>query len=202
MHLIKNNQSKRKNISKKKIFFIIFFFTLILFIFFLIKKPKNNIKNLNQTEYYEIVQEINAKKNLDYKNVENFIIDNKNIYGTLVSLLLSKQYILKNELEKAFVQLDNSLKYTEEENLKNILRLRMSKIKIEQKKYKDAIEIIEKIKDNSWVNIVEDVKGDIFMKNKNIKLAIKAWEESNYFEKSKTSKEITNMKINEAKQIN
>ena len=57
--------------------------------------------------------------------------------------------------------------------------------------------IIQEIKDDSWKSIVENVKGDIFMKEGNIQLAIKAWEKSKYFEESKTFKEILNMKINE-----
>ncbi|QCI17398.1 tetratricopeptide repeat protein [Buchnera aphidicola (Aphis helianthi)] len=197
MHLMQNHKIKKLSVSKKKVFLIIFFLVFIFIILFFVIKPKNTIKSLNKPKYEEIIKEINAKKNLNFINIEKFIIDNKNIYGTLISLSLAKQYILKNNLEKAFIQLKTSLEYTKEENLKNILRIRMAKIKIEQNKEKDAIEIIQEIKDDSWKNIVENIKGDIFIKNKNTKEAINAWKKSKHFEDSKTSKEIINMKINE-----
>lgn len=197
MYLMQNNQVKKQSISRKKVFLITFFFIMIFFILFLIIKPKNKIKKFEKAKYEEIIREINAKKNGDFLNIEKFIIENENIYGTLASLSLAKQYVLKNNLEKAFIQLETSLKYTKEENLKNILRIRMAKIRIQQNKYKDAMQIIQEIKDDSWRNIAENIKGDIFIKTGNIKLAIQAWEKSKYFEESKTSKEIINMKINE-----
>ncbi|WP_348769439.1 YfgM family protein [Buchnera aphidicola] len=198
MHLTQHNHIKKPFFSKKKFFLIIVISIFVLIILFFKIKRKNNIQNSYKNNYQEILKEIHARKNLDFKKIEKFIIENKNIYGTLISLSLSKQYILKNNLEKAFIQLENSLKYTKEENLKNILRLRMSQIKIQQNQNKDAMKIIEEIKDDSWTNIVENIKGDIFMKNGNIKLAIQAWKKSKYFEKSKISKEIINIKINEA----
>jgi predicted negative regulator of RcsB-dependent stress response len=117
----------------------------------------------------------------------------------LSSLFLAKKYILDNNLDKAFIQLNNSLKYTKEENLKNILKLRIAKIKIQQNKNQDAMKILEDIKDSTWTSIKENMKGDIFMKNKDIKKAILAWEKSKYFEQSNASKEIINMKINQIK---
>lgn len=198
MYLMQTDQVKKFNFSKNKIFLIIFCIIIISFTSFLIIKPKNQTKNYKQTQYAEIIQEINAKNNANFIHVEKFIIENENIYGTLAALSLAKQYILKNNLEKAFIQLKTSLKYTKEENLKNILRLRMSQIKMQQKKNKDAMQIIEEIKDYAWKSIVENIKGDIFMKNGNIRLAIQSWEKSKYFEESKTFKEIINMKINEA----
>ncbi|QFQ31862.1 YfgM family protein [Buchnera aphidicola] len=198
MYLTQNNSIKKSKIFKKKFFLIIFFFILVFFIFFLIIKPINQTKNVNKNTYEKIIKEINANKNANFFNAEKFIIENKNVYGTLISLSLSKKYILKNHLEEAFIQLKTSLKYTNEENLKNILRLRMSKIKIQQNKNKDAMQIIQEIQDDSWKSIVENIKGDIFMKNGNKKLAIKCWKKSKFLEESKTSKEIINMKINEA----
>ncbi|CAL4325988.1 UPF0070 protein YfgM [Buchnera aphidicola (Protaphis terricola)] len=194
MHI--NKKKIKKTNSKIKIFFIVLSLIFLFIFSFFIVKIKNKTKNLNIIKYEDVIKEINTKKNINFKNAEDFIIKNENIYGTLISLLLAKQYILNNNLDKAFNQLENSLKSTKDENLKNILRLRMSKIKIQQNQTKDAMDIINEIKDDCWKNIVENIKGDIFMKNKNINLAIKAWEKSKNFEESQTSKEIINMKIN------
>lgn len=193
MHL-----NKMKKVSLKTYLVLIF---LIFFIFcsFWFIKPKEKELKLEKLKYEEVIKKINAKNNQDLKSIENFIIENKNIYGTLSSLFLAKKYILDKNLDKALIQLNNSLKYTKEENLQNILKIRIAKIKIQQNKNQDAMKILEEIKDNSWKNIVENMKGDIFMKNKEIKKAILAWKKSKYLEKSNASKEIINMKINEIK---
>nr|WP_186821884.1 tetratricopeptide repeat protein [Buchnera aphidicola] len=183
----------------KKTYLMIFLLVFLIFFVVLFKKPKEKKINSQEFRYEEIIKKINAKKNQDLSTIEKFIIENKNIYGTLSSLFLAKEYILDNNLDKAFIQLNNSLKYTKEENLKNILKLRMARIKIQQNKNQDAMKILEKIKDDSWISIVENIKGDIFMKNKDIKKAKLAWEKSKYFQQSNASKEMINMKINQIK---
>ncbi|AYN24499.1 YfgM family protein [Buchnera aphidicola] len=196
MHL---NKMKKLTILNKKTYLMIFLLVFLIFFVVLFKKPKEKKINSQEFRYEEIIKKINAKKNQDLSTIEKFIIENKNIYGTLSSLFLAKEYILDNNLDKAFIQLNNSLKYTKEENLKNILKLRMARIKIQQNKNQDAMKILEKIKDDSWISIVENIKGDIFMKNKDIKKAKLAWEKSKYFQQSNASKEMINMKINQIK---
>ncbi|QCI25217.1 tetratricopeptide repeat protein [Buchnera aphidicola (Rhopalosiphum padi)] len=196
MHL---NSTKKKSILNKNTYLIVFILTFFILFIFWFSKGKEKKSKLQELKYEEIIKKINANKKEDLSSVEKFIVENKNIYGTLSSLSLAKKYILDNNLDKAFIQLDNSLKYTKEENLKNILKLRIAKIKIQQNKNQDAMKILEDIKDSSWTNIIENMKGDIFMKNKDIKKAILAWEKSKYFEQSNASKEIINMKINQIK---
>lgn len=196
MHL---NSTKKKSILNKNTYLIVFILTFFILFIFWFSKGKEKKSKLQELKYEEIIKKINANKKEDLSSIEKFIVENKNIYGTLSSLSLAKKYILDNNLDKAFIQLDNSLKYTKEENLKNILKLRIAKIKIQQNKNQDAMKILEDIKDSSWTNIIENMKGDIFMKNKDIKKAILAWEKSKYFEQSNASKEIINMKINQIK---
>ncbi|AWH90225.1 hypothetical protein DD681_00005 [Buchnera aphidicola (Melanaphis sacchari)] len=207
MHLIQSNQIK-KNISIKKIIFLIILF-LIIFCFFWFKNHINknslNIEkkiDMKYLKYEEIQQKINQKNIKNFNEAEQFILDNKNIYGTLASFSLAKKYILNNNLDKALDQLNNSLKYTKEENLKNILNLRIAKIQIQKKQNKDAIKTLEKINNKNWISIVENLKGDIFIEKKDIQKAIKSWEKSKKFEKSDAFKELVKMKINHAKQIN
>ncbi|CAL4325995.1 YfgM family protein [Buchnera aphidicola] len=193
MHL---NQIKKI----KKIKFLILFFVVIttffIYFFTIQKKQKLNFKKI---QYEEIIKKINAKKNQNLNKIENYILEKKNIYGTLISLFLAKKYISDNKLDKAVIQLNNGLKYVKEENIKNMIKLRIAKIKIQEKKHEEAIKILKEIKDNNWKNIVENMKGDIFMNEKKIKKAILAWETSKIFEKNNTFKEIINIKINEAK---
>ncbi|QIQ42155.1 MAG: tetratricopeptide repeat protein [Buchnera aphidicola (Microlophium carnosum)] len=188
------------NISKKKIIFFIVFSLVISLILFYWNYPSAIYKkNLESLKYEDMIKKINKKnfKNLD--KAENFVVQNKNIYGTLTALYLAKKYVLSNNLDKAFIQLKNSLEYTKEENLKNILKVNMAKIQIQKNKNKEAIDILKTIQNHNWDNIIENMKGDIFINEKNLKKALKSWERSFLIEDSNASKEIINMKINELK---
>ncbi|QCI16270.1 YfgM family protein, partial [Buchnera aphidicola] len=166
------------------------------------KEEPSKYNQEEPSKYEEIIRKINLEDSKNFIEAENFIIQNENIYGTLTSLCLAKKYILENNFEKALIQLKNSLKYTKEENLKNILLLRITKIEIQNLKNQNAMNILENIKDDNWKNIVENMKGDIFINQKNKKEAIKSWKNSLLIENSNASKEIIQMKINEQIQEN
>ncbi|QCI24096.1 tetratricopeptide repeat protein [Buchnera aphidicola (Macrosiphoniella sanborni)] len=191
------------NISKKKIVFITLFFlflSLNLIIFYWKYPMIDQTKNLNAIQYEEIIKKININKPQNIYEVENFIIHNHNVYGTLTALSLSKEYILHNELDKALISLSNSLKYTSEENLKILLTLNIAKLKIEKNCNQQAIKILNRIQNHNWSNIIENMKGDIYMHLNNKKEAIKSWEKSLSLEDSNASKEIIRMKINDLKE--
>ncbi|WP_422667474.1 tetratricopeptide repeat protein [Buchnera aphidicola] len=195
----------KKNIffSKKNIYVILFLiFCLVIFLF--LKKTLNiyslnNIKyQLPSIKYEKIIKTIDIKKPLTLIQAEDFIKQNKNINGIFISFFLAKQYVLNNQLKKAITTLDNSLKYAQEENLKNLLLLKIATIKIEQHDYQHAINILNKIKDHSWDNIIKNYKGDIFKQLHNNKKAKQEWENSQEIEESNIIKKIIQIKINNA----
>ncbi|MCU4137202.1 tetratricopeptide repeat protein [Buchnera aphidicola (Sitobion miscanthi)] len=189
------------NTSKKNIIlFVLFIFFISLILFFWQHTFKVQDKNLNTLKYEKIIKKINIKNPENLKKIEKFIIQNNNIFGTLTALSLAKKYVLYNDLDKAFIQLNNSLKYTQDENLKNILKLNMAKIQIQKHKNKEAMNILKTIHNHNWDNIIENMKGDIFMNINNPKEAIKFWNKSLLNESSNASREIINMKINELKE--
>lgn len=189
------------NISKKNISLIISFFLIISLIILSWRIFTNNQKidqkqDLNPIKYENIIKKINSKNIQNLNEAENFIIKNQNIYGTLTALSLSKKYILNNKLNEALIALNNSLKYTKEENLNILLQLNIVKIKIEKNQNKQAIEILKKIHNHNWENIIEQIKGDIFININKKKEALQSWKKSLLTENSNASKEIINMKIN------
>lgn len=75
----------------------------------------------------------------------------------------------------------------------------MAKIQIQKNKNNEALNILLTIKNYNWNNMIENMKGDIFINKNNKKEALKHWEKSFLIEDSNASKEIINMKINELK---
>ncbi|QCI20139.1 MAG: tetratricopeptide repeat protein [Buchnera aphidicola (Brevicoryne brassicae)] len=186
--------------SKKYIIIFIIIF-LILSIFLLFKKDFNASYQTNKKtlKYNEIKEKIKFEKFENLNKNKNIILKKNNFYETFNSMFLAKKLILNNDLDKAFIELSNCLKYTNEENLKNILKLRMVKIKIQKNEYELALNILKTMKNKNWINIIENIKGDIFVKQNKKKEALKCWKKSLSIELSNASKEIIKMKINELK---
>lgn len=186
------------NSLQKKIILLIIFFLFLIFLFifqkFMFQEKKINIPSL---KYEEIIQKIDVKKPNQLKKIQKFIINNKNIYGVLASMHLSKKYIIFHDLENALITLKNGMKYITDNNLKNILKIRIAQIKIQKNENQDAIDLLNTITNKNWENIIENMKGDIFMKKNNIKEALKSFQKSFSNEKSHASKEIIKMKIDE-----
>jgi predicted negative regulator of RcsB-dependent stress response len=195
------------NFSKKKIiFFGIFFLVIIMtstlsFPFWTSSKSnsEHNKKNLTPLKYETIIEEISLEKPESLKKAEIFIVNNRNIYGTLTSIFLAKKYIAHNDFNAALIQLNNSLQYTEEENLKNILKIKIAAINMQINQYDTAIKMIETLSKKGWKNIIYNLKGDLFFQQKKIQEAIKCWNKSLSEETSNASKELIKMKINEIK---
>ncbi|ANZ22777.1 hypothetical protein ATN01_03030 [Buchnera aphidicola (Diuraphis noxia)] len=188
-----------KTFKKKTISLTAFLITLIIIFFFVFSKNFINSykKNTTLIKDDEIEKKINSQKSENSNQKEVFYLKKNNLKDTLRGMVLAKKYILNNNLEKSFEILKNCLKNTEEENLKNILKIKMTKIKIQKNEYKIAIKILESIKNKNWINIVENIKGDIFSKQNKKKQAINCWKKSLLQTSSNASKEIIKMKINE-----
>ncbi|QCI21870.1 tetratricopeptide repeat protein [Buchnera aphidicola (Hyadaphis tataricae)] len=195
------------NFSEKKIiFFSIFFLVIIItltlsFPFWTSSKSnsEHNKKNLKPLKYETIIEQISLEKPESLKQAESFIVNNRNIYGTLTSMFLAKTYITHNDFNAALIQLNNSLKYTEEENLKNILKIKIATINMQINQYDTAIKMIETLSKKGWKNIIYNLKGDLFFQQKKIQEAIKYWKKSLSEETSNASKKLIKMKINELK---
>jgi len=63
-----------------------------------------NKENLESLKYEKIIKKINKKKSKNLYEVENFIVQNTSIYGTLTALSLAKKYVECNNLDKAFLR--------------------------------------------------------------------------------------------------
>lgn len=113
---------------------------------------------------------------------------------------LTKEYVLYDQYKAALQELNKAIKFIKEENLKNILLLRASKIYIETNNIQSAKNILKKIKSNAWINIIENIKGDTFSKIDLNSEAIRSWKNSQKKEYSYAFKKIIKMKIEALKE--
>ena len=110
-------------------------------------------KNLNENELMLRIQEmeneeINNRKELIKKNIENTDLKEQNIQCLALQDKLNKTIDRKNKLTKGSIIANNSLKKLNDDNQRQIIDLN-SEIYILEKKYKDKEEYIKELNEEN-----------------------------------------------------
>ncbi|PPI88923.1 hypothetical protein CRV09_01320 [Candidatus Pantoea edessiphila] len=206
LNTIKELISRRKKILIISTIFFISILMLIVsgWLYLYQNYNESNIKNKHLFEQYQkIINLIQFNKPKTFlskeslKNINTFINTNKNIYGVMVGILLAKYYINNNNLDKAFLLLKTSLKYTKDPNLISLINLRLARIQIEQHKFDEALKTLDYIKiDDSWINMAYDLRGDALFGKDKKKLAKDEWTKAAEAQMSIIYNQIVKMKLN------
>lgn len=87
-------------------------------------------------------------------------------YAALASLVLAKEYINKNEVDKAASQLNWVIENANDEAVKHIAKQRLARVYLSQNKVADAEALIKGIKAEGFSAAYSEIRGDInFSKN-------------------------------------
>ncbi|VFP88851.1 UPF0070 protein YfgM [Buchnera aphidicola (Cinara piceae)] len=151
-------------IQYKKYFFLVLFFLILslsICTIVMYKKNKKNILNQNIEEFKKIVDNFKKKNLYSFEYKKNFFKKNKNIYGTLIGINLAKQLFIKKKYMESISILKEILLYTQEENLRYLIKLNLVKIYIKQKNFSLALKIINNIHDEYWNNLFQKNKKNI-----------------------------------------
>ena len=140
---------------------------IILIVYFSSKNSPDTEKYIY--DYENIIKSINIKQEKSLKNAEFFINSNKNIYGHLVLLKLTKIYIKNNRLNNALKLLLNNKNFSIDSNFFNLFTLKIAQIQFQKNYINEAIKTINNITDHSWSNIKSNFKKNIYFQLNNIK---------------------------------
>ncbi|XBC43327.1 MAG: tetratricopeptide repeat protein [Buchnera aphidicola (Meitanaphis flavogallis)] len=196
---------KRKNIEIhyglnyiQKISVSFLFLVLILIVLYFRKMYSESF--IYSDNYKNIIQQNNINDPSSIVKFIKFIQKNKNsVYGSLFALQLSKMYVYKNDLNSALLILKESLKYTSDVNISNIMILNISRIEFQLFHNIKAIKVINLISDSSWESFKNDLKGDMFFLLNNKKMAFLLWKKSLDLQSDFELKEVITMKLNRIK---
>ncbi len=160
----------------------------------------NDHQNDNAKEtsavYQQLATALDGNKPQTMDAVAKFAHDNNNTYGALASLDLAKQYVDKNDLDKAAAQLQNGLVNTQDANLKAVLNLRLARVQLQQKKMDEVLKTLDAIKGDGWTAIVADIRGEALLSKGDKQGAHDAWSKGIASEASPALKEMMQMKMN------
>ncbi|MBP2167886.1 putative negative regulator of RcsB-dependent stress response [Erwinia toletana] len=146
--------------------------------------------------YQQVTTALDASKPATLEAASKFASENNNTYGALASLDLAKQFVDKNELDKAAAQLQTGLKATQDANLQAVLNLRLARIQLQQKKADDALKTLDSVKGDGWVAIIADIRGEALLSKGDMQGARDAWSKGIASDASPALKEMMQMKMN------
>lgn len=102
----------------------------------------------------------------------------KSTYREYADLLMAGSLVQKNQLDKATETLEKVLASSKDKEILSMTRIRLARIKIDKKEYKQAEELLSKGILPSWASLVKEINGDIQFDQKNLSAAATLYKES------------------------
>jgi predicted negative regulator of RcsB-dependent stress response len=126
---------------------------------------QNNVHALQASNLYMQVMQNTATQNIDEKTIDihNQLINaySDTPYAALASLALAKTEYQKDNTDGAVIQLELAIKHANDDVIKQIASLRLARVLIEQKKYDEAMALLNQSHDTAFDAQYEELKGDV-----------------------------------------
>lgn len=119
----------------------------------------------NASVIYEQMNANLAKNNMtEFKTQGTYIVEHykKAPYATLASFALSTQAIKEGKFDEAKKYLQFVIDNNKDKSLREIARLRQARVLLSEKAYNEALTIISKVDDKTFIPLIEEVRGDIY----------------------------------------
>ena len=127
---------------------------------------QNNVHAVQASDLYMQVMQSTATKNIDEKTIDihNQLINaySDTPYAALASLALAKTEYENDNAEGAVAQLELAVKHANDDVIKQIASLRLVRIYIEQKKYDEAMAMLNMEHAVAYDAQYEELKGDLY----------------------------------------
>ncbi|WMY95373.1 MAG: tetratricopeptide repeat protein [Arsenophonus sp.] len=129
-------------------------------------------------------------------NNKTFLNAEKNIYSVLSKIEEAKILVEKNDILNAEKALLKALTLTDIKNIKNLINIRLARMQLALNHTEKALLYLKEVDEKSWDIIVENIRGDIFLKKNDIPAARAAYLKALESDGSENMKTILKIKIN------
>lgn len=120
---------------------------------------------------------------LDLSNtdsVEELVVFAKNtdtIYRVFANMKAAQFYVEANQDYMAAQNLlSEAVKSTDSETILSMLNIRIARLQLQQAQYQDSLDTLNKVTDDSWSAVVNDIRGDVLVKMERFEEAVNAYE--------------------------
>jgi predicted negative regulator of RcsB-dependent stress response len=143
---------------------------------------QNNVHALQASNLYMQLMQKTAVNNIDEKTIDihNQLINaySDTPYAALASLALAKTEYEKDNVDGAATQLELAVKHANDEAMKQIASLRLVRVLIEQKKYDEAMAILNMSHATAFDAQYEELKGDVHIARGDVTQARMAYDKA------------------------
>lgn len=84
------------------------------------------------------------------------------VYADVAHMTLAKVYVSKNKLEQAKVELQSVAAKSNMTALKQIAKIRIARLLAAEKSYTDALKELSSVDDETYLPVINELKGDIY----------------------------------------
>lgn len=100
------------------------------------------------------------------------------VYGQMAALMLARDAVVNKNYSEAEKHLNWVIKNSHVSSFKQIARLRLARLYISEQKPEQSISVLEKVEDNSFNGLTNEVRGDAYLAMKNIDKAREAYKQA------------------------
>ncbi len=113
--------------------------------------------------YVEVVQQVNSKDAKRVNDAAAAMIDKygSSAYAARAQLLAAQANFDAKDDAKAAAQLQWVIDHASEDGLQNVARLKLASVLLDQKKYDEAIKLLEASHPDAYAGLYVDLKGDV-----------------------------------------
>lgn len=149
--------------------------------------------------FEDLVASVDKDGQNTIQKLVRFAYAEKNIYGVLAALKAAQFYVMElKDYKGATALLENALLKTKDENLQNIILMRVARLQQQQNLPVQSLQTLDKIKDDNWSAMVNSVRGDVLFKQHRYAESILAYKTALSSEQAPELKENIKIKLNHA----
>jgi predicted negative regulator of RcsB-dependent stress response len=130
-------------------------------------KHHNSVKAINASNVYQNMLNGFSKKNMQTIKTNASLLHEKyksTAYWPYATFTLAKYAMQDNDLAQAKQLLGEVIDSKNHEHIKAIARTRLAKILYKEEKLEDALQVLSFVKNDKYITIYEELKGDILLK--------------------------------------
>jgi predicted negative regulator of RcsB-dependent stress response len=114
--------------------------------------------------YEQMMLALSNHNNKAVKSYANELMNNhsSSVYADVAHMTLAKIYVSKNKLNQAQSELQIVADKSKVNSLKQIAKIRIARILVAGKAYTDALNELNQVVDNTYLPVINELKGDIY----------------------------------------
>ncbi|XZQ54732.1 MAG: YfgM family protein [Arsenophonus sp.] len=156
---------------------------------------ENSLQESVQT-FEEISSQLQIGSKQSIHIGEQFANETNNIYAALTNIQLAKLAVEKNNIIDAEKALLRALEKAKLDNFKNLINIRLARVQLALNKIDKAFVSLIQVHDKELIAIIENIRGDAFLKKGDIPSARSAYSKGIESNGSEMIKTILKIKIN------